>query len=143
MREFGKAGQFYYDIVRGIDHRSVQPDRVRKSVGVEETFERDLYLIEDLGKELLLIAAELWKRYRKTGATGRTLTLKIKFADFEQHTRSKTSPSGFGSETEISGQGAELLRSAFPYPKGIRLLGLSVSNFQQENKLPLQLTLDF
>ena len=87
-RLFGKAGAYYYAICRGIDHREVQPSRERKSVGAENTFSTDLFLNEDLENELLKIAHKVWERAADSKVKAKTLTLKFKYADFEQHTRS-------------------------------------------------------
>ena len=141
---FGKAGNYYYEICRGEDHRRVEPDRERKSVGAEQTFPADLFTDEEIESELLKICSTLWKRIEKAGVNAKTLTLKFKYADFEQHTRSKTIAGYFESEEEINSEVKYLLKSEGGFIKGIRLLGLSVSNFQQEEtKQAVQLTIDF
>ena len=90
VRLFGKSGNYYYDICRGEDHRLVEPFRERKSVGAEQTFFTDIFLEKELENELLQIVEYLWERYQRSGAKAKTLTLKYKYADFEQHTRSNT-----------------------------------------------------
>lgn len=143
VRLFGKAGHYYYNICRGIDNRPVQPSRERKSVGAEQTFLRDLYQHEELRTELDHIAAVLWERAEKAMVKARTLTLKYKYADFEQHTRSKTINGFFLTGKELHAGGYELLNSC-DFEKGIRLLGLTLSNFQHEERgEPVQLTLEF
>lgn len=142
-RLFGKAGSYYYDIARGIDNRPVTPSRQRKSVGAENTFSSDLYLTDQLLQEIKNIAKTLWGRIERSGKLGRTLTLKIKFADFEQITRSKTFPIFITTQAEIFSEAKSLLRKVEPLQKGVRLLGLTVSNFEEIEKGPVQLVLDF
>lgn len=105
VRQFGKSGNYYYEICRGEDNRQVEPYRERKSVGAEETFATDLFGHDELEKEMLQIADTLWERYSRSGAKAKTLTLKYKYADFEQHTRSKTSPAWIATKmTSPQGQ---------------------------------------
>ena len=141
---FGKTGNYYYEICRGEDHRPVEPERERKSVGAEQTFSVDLLSDEEIEKEILDIAGILWKRIERSEVRAKTLTLKFKYADFEQHTRSKTITGFFESENDIISESKKLLKAEGGFIKGIRLLGLSVSNFQQEEvKRAVQLTIDF
>ena len=142
-RLFGKAGNYYYDIVRGIDNRPVAPSRERKSVGAENTFSTDLYQTEQLLVEIKDITNTLWKRLERSGKSGRTLTLKVKFSDFEQITRSKTFPVFLDSSGSIFNEAKSLLKKEGLLPKGVRLLGLTVSNFEELEKKPVQLVLDF
>ncbi len=143
IRLFGKAGNYFYEIVRGIDNRPVEPYRGRKSVGAENTFANDLYLESDLNREMKNLSEILWGRLERSGKKGRTLTLKIKFNDFEKITRSKTFPFFLPSKVELYSEGLKLLRKEEPLPRGIRLLGLTVSNFEEKGKKPVQLTIDF
>lgn len=99
VRLFGKAGSYYYKICRGEDDREVEPSRERKSVGAEETFLSDLFRMIDLEKEMLQIADILWTRIEHSNVKAKTLTLKFKYADFEQHTRSNTITGYFSSKT--------------------------------------------
>jgi DNA polymerase-4 len=143
VRLFGKSGNYYYEICRGVDQRPVEPFRERKSVGAEQTFSTDLFLENELEIELIQIADILWERYERSKAKAKTLTLKYKYADFEQHTRSKTSPGWFTNKSELLAAAVEMLHSE-NFSKGIRLLGLTFSNFQhEERKEPVQLTIDF
>jgi DNA polymerase IV len=143
VRLFGKSGNYYYEICRGIDNRLVEPFRERKSVGAEQTFSSDIFLMSELEKELLQVAAILWERYNDSEVKAKTLTLKYKYADFEQHTRSRTISGWFTTLGELTSESLSLLHSA-QFTKGIRLLGLTLSNFQQEEKKePVQLTIDF
>ncbi len=143
VRLFGKSGNYYYDIVRGVDEREVTPSREQKSAGAENTFSTDLYLTEQLVNEIENISQTLWKRLERSGKRGRTITLKIKFADFEQITRSKTLTDFIASQTALFSEGKKLLKKVEPLPKGVRLLGLTVSNFKEQEKGPEQLVLDF
>jgi DNA polymerase-4 len=144
VNNFGKAGRYYYNICRGEDHRAVNPERIRKSIGVENTFSSDLSEQDKLYQELDIILVQLWKRVKKAKAFGKTLTLKIKYADFEIISRSRTSQLLLREETFISKQAYEMLNALLPTEKGIRLMGLTVSNLAFENDLDgRQLTIGF
>lgn len=144
VRLFGKAGNYYYEICRGEDNRPVEPERERKSVGAEQTFSKDLFQDHEFREEILNIAETLWKRVEKSRVKGKTLTLKFKYADFEQHTRSKTISGYFDSKEHIISEGLRLMESEGGFIKGIRLLGLNVSNFiHEELKQPVQLVIEF
>jgi len=142
---FGKAGNYYYEICRGQDNRSVQASRERKSVGAENTFENDLYSEEELERELLAIAEKVWGRISKAKLKAKTLTLKFKYNDFEQHTRSKTIDPYFQSKELFISESKNLLVSEGEFIKGIRLLGLTLSNFihEEPTKEAVQLVLEF
>ena len=144
VRLFGKAGDYYYKICRGEDSRQVEPFQERKSVGAEETFLTDLFYTADLEREMLQIADEVWRRTEKSEVKAKTLTLKFKYADFEQHTRSITIPGFFTSKSQLIAEGKKLLYKGGGFSKGIRLLGLTVSNFKQEEiTKPVQLVIEF
>ena len=87
---FGKAGSWYYDIARGRDGRSVQPDRERKSSGSETTFPEDLTDPVQIEAGVIAMADDLWAWCKKTNSRGRTVTVKIKWADFQLSTRSRS-----------------------------------------------------
>ncbi len=143
VRLFGKSGGYYYEISHGEDNRPVEPSRERKSVGAEETFSNDIFLLNELENELLKIADCLWDRYQRSGAKAKTLTLKYKYVDFEQHTRSKTIIGWYTLKVELLKSARDLL-CAEKYTKGIRLLGLTLSNFKMEERNePVQLTIEF
>ena len=91
QQHFGKAGTFYYWISRGVDDRPVRADRVRKSVGAENTFFTDLTSLGEARDALQPIIKKVWSHCAATGARGRTVTLKVKYADFHQITRSRSS----------------------------------------------------
>jgi len=143
VRQFGKAGHYFYEIARGIDNRPVETFHERKSIGAENTFETDLYLEPDFERELLAIGETVWRRITRSGKKGKTLTLKIKYADFEQITRSKTLPVFISSFTELMSESMALLKKELPLPKGVRLFGLTLSHFADEETGPVQLTIDF
>jgi DNA polymerase-4 len=141
---FGKAGSYFYDMARAIDNRPVNPDRIRKSVGAERTFEEDLTGREEILSELHIVEKILIERLEKSKFIGRTLTLKVKFADFEQITRSKTHPESLTDNDIIRQISVELINNLNVSEKGIRLLGLTVSNITDKDlDKAQQLTLDF
>jgi DNA polymerase IV len=128
QREFGKAGRFYYWIARGIDGRPVRPDRIRKSVGTESTFSTDLFAFAAMREALQPILDKLWSRCESAGVRGRTVTLKVKYADFQQITRSRSLSRPFAGRAELEEVSLDLLSSLTPAPKGVRLLGVTLSS---------------
>ena len=102
IRHFGKAGNYFYDVVRGIDDRPVTPHRERKSIGAERTYESDLYEIEEVKEKLAEVLDIMWKRCQAKDRTGRTLTLKLRFSDFSTITRSNTQNQGFSCEEMLA-----------------------------------------
>jgi DNA polymerase-4 len=138
---FGKQGEFYYEICRGIDNRPVKPQRKRKSLSVEHTYTIDLSGSYEMHRQIERLSQELWKRAGKAGYKGRTLTLKYKFDNFEQHTRSKTTVKPLIDCGEIKALAEELLTTP-AYPKHpVRLLGLGLSGNESDLEKDLQLTL--
>ncbi|MBC7553196.1 MAG: DNA polymerase IV [Taibaiella sp.] len=129
---FGKAGKFYYNIVRGIDNRQVEPYRETKSVGAEDTFAADLELKEDLNEAVHKLAQIVFDRLKRNNLSGRTVTLKIKYHDFVTITRSKSHPAQVTSMEEIAAIATGLLVATDLNNKKIRLLGISISNFGNE-----------
>ena len=127
---FGKAGQMFYDFARGIDERPVVTDWVRKSVGCEHTFEHDISTRSAVTIELYHILLELLDRLHRTQFQGYTLTLKVKFHDFTQITRSITSPDLLLTKEQLLPLTKELLNKVTFDEHSIRLLGLSVGNPQ-------------
>ncbi|MDR1225371.1 MAG: DNA polymerase IV [Prevotellaceae bacterium] len=144
VMHFGKAGHSYYQNARAIDNRQVVPDRIRKSVGAEHTFLTDINDIAELATHLREIADEVWRRTSQRNFYGRTVTLKIKYSDFKQITRSKTL-NGFVNEFNLLWTAAlELLNTVDLSDKRVRLMGLTVSNIQDiEQPKTYQLKLDF
>jgi DNA polymerase-4 len=131
-RHFGKAGAYYYSIARGVDERPVQANRVRKSLGAENTFGEDLFTVEAAQAALAPILEKVWRAAEKAGLAARTITLKVKFSDFRQITRARTSAAGLRSRAEFEALARGLLGAVFPAPRGIRLLGVTLSSFEPD-----------
>ncbi|MBR6605022.1 MAG: DNA polymerase IV [Prevotella sp.] len=130
---FGKMGLVYYDFARGIDLRPVEVDYVRKSVGCEQTFETDIVSNSAVLIELYHTVLELERRLKKQDFDGRTLTLKVKYADFTQITRSMTQHKMLHTKDDILPVAKRLLKDVeYSTLKPIRLIGLSVSNPSSE-----------
>lgn len=143
-QHFGKAGSHYYHIARAQDHRPVVADRVRKSIGSETTFEQDLTTHTELLAGLEPVLAAVWAASQRTGATGRTVTLKVKYADFRQITRSRTFLAPIRTPELLAQVTHELLATLLPLPLGVRLLGVSLSTLEVETEAPgQQLALKF
>ena len=125
---FGKAGQMFYDFARGIDERPVVTEWVRKSVGCERTYEHDLTAHAAITIEIYHLLLELLDRIQRAQFQGHTLTLKVKYQDFTQITRSVTSPDFLLTKEQILPLSKQLMQKVADDPRPIRLLGLSVSN---------------
>jgi len=145
IKHFGKTGGFYYDIVRGIDNRPVKPNRERKSIAVERTMQEDMTTLSALEERLKLIADKLVERLDNKEKYGRTITLKLKTADFDIITRSRSVSHPVIRLDEILSIGLGLLRDNYSEPTPIRLIGLTSSNFVDEDggDRTSQLSLDF
>jgi DNA polymerase-4 len=128
LGHFGKIGPHFYCICRGIDHRPVIANRMRKSVGAENTFSRDLTSLHDMRAELDPLVDKVWLYCESTGVRGRTVTLKIKFADFQIITRSRSLPVPIPDRSTLATISAEILAVQFPMRKGVRLIGVSLSS---------------
>ena len=141
-KSFGKSGIHYYNIVRGIHNSAVKPNRIRKSIAAERTFSEnissEIFMIERLDK----IADELEKRMKKTDTKGKTITLKIKYSDFTQQTRSKTKVNFMQSKNEFFPVVKELLYQD-KLVNSVRLLGLSFGNLNTEEVVPFWVQLKF
>ena len=141
---FGKSGTYYYNIVRGIHHSTVKPNRIRKSIAAERTFSENIssevFMLERLHK----IAEELERRMIASETKGKTITLKIKYSDFTQQTRSKTVQNFVQKKHEIMQIVKELLYQE-KFKNSVRLLGISFSNLDTAKKEPVwvQLMLEF
>jgi len=143
VKHFGKAGSYFYNAVRGRDERPVVSHRERKSLGAERTFESDLTNPEEILEKLAAIIDIMWKRCEAKQKTGKTVTLKLRFADFNTITRSNTSHKGF-TKNDINAVAIRLLPIKDIQEQGIRLLGVTMSNFQDENQsCTKQLKIDF
>ncbi len=134
QQHFGKAGAYYYWIARGVDERPVRPDRIRKSVGAENTFATDLATLKEARTALKPIIDKVWQYCEGTGIRGRTVVLKVKYADFSQATRSRTAAAPVSTRQELEQASLALLEPLFPVPKGIRLLGVTLSTLNDEPK---------
>lgn len=144
VKNFGKSGRYYFNIARGIDNRPVESDRIRKSVGSENTFNQDLSTRAEIEAGLEPLIVDVWRYTERTQIFGRTVGLKVKYEDFHQITRSKTTLSPIMDKTSFERICFELLEQIFPIPKGIRLLGISLSNLTNgEEMIGKQLTLEF
>ena len=143
-KHFGKSGKFYYNVVRGIHNSAVKSDRISKSVAAEHTFDNNLsseiYMLEKLES----IATSLEKRIKKHGVAGKTITLKIKYSDFTQQTRSKTMPYFVSDKALILSIVSELLYQE-RMKNSVRLLGISLSNLNTDEKrfVVVQLKFEF
>src|SRR5271166_3284386 len=126
---FGKSGTWYYDLARGQDNRPVQPDRERKSSGSETTFAEDLTDPGRIEAGVIAMADEVWTWCERANSRGRTVTVKIKWADFQQSTRSRSLEAPIETGDGLRKAALELIRLVFPPPKGIRLVGVTLSNF--------------
>jgi DNA polymerase-4 len=130
---FGKSGRSYYYIVRGIHNSQVKPNRTRKSLAAERTFSENLSSEIFMLEKLDHIAEEVSKRLQKSHVAGKTVTLKIKYSDFTLHTRSKTLPY-FISDKNVILETAKDLLFQEKLDNSVRLLGISLSNLNTENK---------
>lgn len=143
-QRFGKAGRHFYRIVRAEDNRQVKSDRARKSVGAERTFRDDLSTEEAMLERLSKITKTLTQRLDSIDTGAKTITLKIKYFDFVQTTRSRTLAGYISQYDEIFPVIESLLHSPEFPPKPVRLLGVYVSNLDNEvDDMPRQLTLEF
>ncbi|MBE9044936.1 DNA polymerase IV [Pleurocapsales cyanobacterium LEGE 10410] len=131
---FGKAGHYYYNIARAKDNREVVANRIRKSIGAENSFAEDLNDKATIIIKLEQIAQTLKKRVDRHQASGRTLTLKVKFSDYQQITRSRTFEKCINSLDTIITEAVTLLEIVELEDKGVRLLGISLSNLDNEKK---------
>lgn len=129
---FGKAGSYYYWISRGVDNREVRADRIRKSVGAENTFASDLTEFDAMTAELQPLIDKVWRHCESTGNRGRTVTLKIKFADFEIISRSQSLPDLVESRPKLERVAIGLLERLMPMQRAVRLLGVSISALHTE-----------
>lgn len=129
VQHFGKTGRFYYQIVRGIDDRPVEPNQETKSIGAEDTFPEDLLDTASMHPPLEALSANVERRLRKSGLKGRTVTLKIKYHDFRIITRSRSLGLPLDDAAAIASIVKELLDGVFEEGQRIRLLGVTVSNF--------------
>ncbi len=131
QKHFGKAGGFFHAIARGIDDRPVRPDRACKSIGAESTFLEDVFSFDVAREKIAPIVQKVWAACEHARMSGRTVTVKVKFADFQQLTRAHSEPAAVSSTADLLRRSLALLAPLFPPPKGIRLLGVTVSAFEE------------
>jgi DNA polymerase-4 len=126
---FGKAGDYFYRLARAEDDRPVVAGQPRKSLGAETTFARDLLAWEEVPPALEPVFKSLWTAYSRRGLTARTVTVKIKYANFRQITRTRSCIEPITSRAIIEQLSLDLLQPHFPPSRGVRLLGVTLSNF--------------
>lgn len=141
-KHFGKSGIFYYHVVRGIHNSEVKPSRITKSVAAEHTFDVNLSSEIFMMEQLERIAVSLEKRLKRHDISGKTITLKIKYSDFSQQTRSKTLPY-FISDKSLIMENIEELLYQEKMKDSVRLLGISLSNLNNEVKKAVAVQLKF
>ncbi len=129
---FGKSARYYYRASRGIDDRQVKPHRIRKSLGAERTYDDNLHDREAMCEKLAEIADTVWERAEKGESFGRTVTLKLRYADFETPTRARSLDRRVASRKELLAIGCDLLDTLIPDERGVRLLGLTMSGFGEQ-----------
>jgi DNA polymerase IV len=141
---FGKSGPWYHAIARAEDERPVEPDRPRKSSGSEVTFLTDLRDPVAIEAAILEQASEVWAWCEKTRTFGHTVTVKIKYADFRQITRARTLAHAVTAQEDLHKLAVDLVRTVYPLENGVRLAGVTVSHFPEEQDAqPGQLDFDF
>ena len=143
IRHFGKAGNYFYEVVRGIDERPVVPFRESKSIGAERTYDTDIFEAEQVEERLSDVTDIMWRRCEGKKKFGKTLTLKVRFSDFSTITRSRSQ-----QEPYSFAQLKPVLKDLLPFQdiqkQGIRLLGVTMSNFPvEERPAPQQIEIDF
>ena len=141
VRNFGKVGMFYYKIVRGEDDREVETSQERKSIGTELTFDKDLTTKFEIIAELYKIEKELIRRLEESDASGRTITVKVKFSDFRQITRSKTLQNYINDFDTLHREVSEIRKSLNLEGSKIRLMGVTISNLENDDCMDRQLLL--
>ena len=141
VHHFGKAGHYYFQIAHGIDEREVKPDRVRKSVGAENTFATDISDIDDMKDRLVEVADTVERRLKRINTAGRTLTLKVRYSNFEICSRSLTLAHDIQSSDEMLDIANALLDQTEVNQRPVRLLGISISNLSIGREESPQLSL--
>jgi DNA polymerase-4 len=146
---FGKSGRYFYRAVRGVHHSEVSPERIQKSVGAERTFNENISSEVFLEGKIIALAEELSKRLGRSKLSGKTITLKLKYADFNTQTRSKTLPYFIADKDLITAAATELLYQEV-LSNSVRLLGISMGKLNNEKKeaikgppVSVQLNIDF
>ena len=127
IEHFGKSADYLHQAARGVDQRQVRPNRIRKSVGRECTYSEDLFEDVALCEALEDVIDSVWQRIENNGVAGRTVTLKVKYSDFRQITRSKSHDQYLSEKERFADSSRELLAQVMPAPLGVRLMGLTLS----------------
>jgi len=130
MQKFGKVGRFYYRVARGQDDRPVNPNRTRKSIGAEKSFAPDLDTRSQMESALIQIAQRVGQRVQEQRRGGYTLTLKVKYSDYRQVTRSHTQSHPLRAPSDIWTLGRSMLHEHVEAHEKVRLLGLALSNLE-------------
>jgi DNA polymerase IV len=130
QHHFGRSGPWFYGVARGEDDRAVNPDRTRKSSGSETTFAADLTDPSAIEAGVIEMADDVWAWCETAGSRGRTVTVKVKWADFQQSTRSRSFPEPVASRDRLREVSRLLVRSLYPPARGVRLVGVSLSNLE-------------
>lgn len=140
---FGKSGSYYWNIARGVDTREVKPNRIRKSIGAENTYFEDLRQIAAAHEALAVLADKVWHHASSAARQGRTVTLKVKYGDFRQITRARSLPRPVESRDEMLEMACDLLAPVFADAHGVRLLGITLSGLEKarQDRPPRQLGL--
>ncbi|MBW8295989.1 DNA polymerase IV [Sphingopyxis sp.] len=131
---FGNSAEWLFNLARGIDHRRVKSHRPLKSLGGERTFFNDLITDTEIREALAHVCTVVWDRAAKKGARGRTVTLKLRYADFKTITRAKSVPAPILDGASLLAAGEAILALLLPTEQGIRLLGLTLSKFEGEEE---------
>ena len=129
---FGKSGSWHYNIARGWDERPVQPDRERKSLGSGRRSPEDRTDPIQIEAGVIAMSDEVWAWCEKTNSRCRTVTVKIKWADFQISTRSRSTETTIQTREKLHQIALDLIRSVFPPPKGVQLVGVTLSNFRSQ-----------
>lgn len=145
VKRFGKSGHHYYRIARGIDHRRVKPHRIRKSIGKERTFSDDVSDLKWLRDFLTELAGKITDSMKKLEASGKTVTLKVRYSNFETVTRSQTLQAFTSDADEIASVAGQLLEETEAGEREVRLIGISVSslNLTEGGQIGKQLEIPF
>ena len=131
---FGNSAEWLYNLARGVDHRRVRSNRPLKSLGGERTFFNDLVSDTEIREALAHVCTVVWDRAAKKGARGRTVTLKLRYADFRTITRAKSVAAPIADGAALLAAGEAILAPLLPVEQGIRLLGVTLSKFEGEEE---------
>lgn len=134
VEEFGKTGRYYYNIVRGIDNRQVKPHRIPKSIGKERTFTEDVDDISWIHNFLRELSGKIASRLQQKNAAGKTVTLKVRYEDFETITRSNSFSHYIDEASDIADTAIALLDETKVGDQKVRLLGITMSNLNLSKK---------